>query len=157
MKKCKHCQTEIDAKAKICPNCHKKQGKPILLIIILVIIGIALVSSIAGGKSSSNDNATGKTTTDEKISLLDGHKGHAESDYSYQITGKLKNNTDRDYSYVQVEFYVYDSNGNMLDTCIGNNSGLEANSTWNFTARCFFGNGDTNKVASYKLKEITQW
>ena len=89
--------------------------------------------------------------------MLDGHKGHAESDYSYQITGKLKNNTDRDYSYVQVEFYVNDSNGNMLDTCIGNNSGLEANSTWNFTASYFFGNGDTNKVASYKLKEITQW
>ena len=23
-KKCKHCQTEIPKKAKVCPNCHKK-------------------------------------------------------------------------------------------------------------------------------------
>lgn len=25
-KLCKYCQTEIPAKAKICPNCRKKQG-----------------------------------------------------------------------------------------------------------------------------------
>ena len=27
MKKCKYCQSEIDRKAKICPNCRKKQEK----------------------------------------------------------------------------------------------------------------------------------
>ena len=26
MKKCKYCQTEIDKKAKVCPNCKKKQS-----------------------------------------------------------------------------------------------------------------------------------
>ena len=25
-KVCKYCKSEIDAKAKICPNCRKKQG-----------------------------------------------------------------------------------------------------------------------------------
>ena len=25
-KVCKHCQSEIPAKAKVCPNCRKKQG-----------------------------------------------------------------------------------------------------------------------------------
>ena len=157
MKKCKHCQTEIDVKAKICPNCRKKQGMPIWLIIILVVIAIALFGSIAGGESSSNEKPTGETTNTEKISLLDGYAGSVDSEYSYEITGTLKNNTNRDYSYVQIEFYVYDSAGNMLDTCLGNNSGLEANGTWNFTASCFFSNGDSYKVASYKLKEITQW
>ena len=157
MKKCKHCQTEIETKAKICPNCRKKQGMPIWLIVVLIIIGIALVSSIAGGQSSSSDNPAGTTNNTEKISLLDGYTGSVESEYSYEITGTLKNNTDKDYSYVQIEFYVYDSAGNMLDTCLGNNSGLEANGTWKFTASCFFSNGDSNKVATYKLKEITQW
>lgn len=157
MKKCKHCQTEIDSKAKICPSCRKKQGMPLWLIIILVIIGIGLVGSLAGGESNSTDTPSGTTTNTEKISLLDGYTGSAESDYSYKITGTLKNNTDRSYSYVQVEFYVYDSAGNMLDTCLGNNSGLEANGSWKFTASCFFSNGDSHKVASYKLKEITQW
>ena len=158
MKKCKHCQTEIDANAKICPNCRKKQGMPIWLIIILVIIGIGVISSIGSENSSSNnDNPSGVTNNTEKISLLDDYIGRVESEYSYEISGTLKNNTSTNYSYVQIEFYVYDEDGNMLDTCLGNNSGLEANGTWKFTASCFFTNGGSNKVASYKLKEITQW
>lgn len=56
MKKCKYCQSDIDAKAKICPNCHKKQGNffqkhPVLTVfLVLIVIGI-----IAGGNDESND------------------------------------------------------------------------------------------------------
>lgn len=157
MKKCKHCQSEIDVKAKICPNCRKKQGMPIWVIIILVIVGIGFVGSTVGGESSSSDKPTGTTDNTEEISLLDGYTGHVDNEYSYEITGTLKNNTSKDYSYVAVEFYVYDTEGNMLDTCLANNSGLEANGTWNFTATCFFADGDSNKVSSYKLKDITKW
>ena len=157
MKKCKHCQSEIDSKAKICPNCRKKQVMPKWLIIVLVIVGIALVGGIAGGGSDSEDKPAGSTSNSEKISLLDGHIGKVESEYSYEITGTLQNNTDKDFSYVQVEFYAYDSDGNILDTCIANNSGMEANGKWKFTASCFFFNADASSVSSYKLKEITQW
>lgn len=157
MKKCKHCQSEIDDKAKICPHCRKKQGMPIWLIIILVIVGIGFIGSMGDGESSSNDKPAGTTDNTEKISLLDGHAGRVDDEYSYEITGTLKNNTSKEYSYVEVEFYVYDKDGNMLDTCLANNSGFEANGTWNFTASCFFSNGDSNKVDSYKLKEITEW
>lgn len=43
MKKCKSCQSEIDNKAKICPQCRTKQGNwvqrhPILTVIIVLII-----------------------------------------------------------------------------------------------------------------------
>ena len=157
MKKCKHCQTEIDSKAKICPNCRKKQGMPIWLIVILVFVGIGIISGIVGGESSSGDKPSGQTATKEKISLLDGHSGKVASEYSYEITGTLKNNTDKDYNYVQVEFYTYDSEDNLLDTCLANNSGMEADGSWKFTASCFFGDSNANDVVSYKLKEITQW
>ena len=40
-KKCKYCQSEIDKKAKICPNCRKKQGMPKWLIAIIVVVVIA--------------------------------------------------------------------------------------------------------------------
>lgn len=158
MKKCKYCQTEIEKKAKICPHCRKKQGMPKWIIVLLVVIGLVAISSINEGDSSTKEEQkTGTTNSAEKISLLNGHSGSVESSYSYQINGTLKNNTDKNYSYVQVEFYVYDIDGNLLDTCIGNNSGLEANGNWKFTASCFFSNADANKVSSYKLKEITQW
>lgn len=156
MKKCKYCQTEIDSKAKVCPNCKKKQGIPKWVIIVLVIIGITIVSS-SGGGSDTKDKPTGSTTKTEKISLLEGHSGKVESQYSYEISGTLQNNTDKDFSYVQVEFYTYDSEGNLLDTCLGNNSGMEAKGKWKFTASCFFSNGDASNVSSYKLKEISQW
>jgi len=156
MKKCKHCQTEIDDKAKICPNCRKKQGMPVWLIIIIVIIAISIFSSLGSDNtSSSEENKTGTTT--ETLTLLDGHTGNVDGNYTYEITVTVQNNTNNEYSYVSIEFYAYDSAGNMLDTCSGYNSGLEPNGKWKFTATCYLSNGDARKVSSYKLKEITKW
>lgn len=52
LKKCKHCQTDIPKKAKICPNCKKKQGGKTKWI----IIGVIVVLLIGAGSSSSNDS-----------------------------------------------------------------------------------------------------
>lgn len=156
MKKCKYCQSDIDPKAKICPNCKKKQGMPKWAIILIVIVVIGVLGSALGG-SGSEANEKNPTSTAEALTLLDGHSGYVDSKYSYKITGTIKNNKDKEYSYVQVEFYTYDNAGNLLDTCLANNSGLGANETWKFEASCFFGNGNASDVASYKLKEITKW
>lgn len=153
---CKKCKSEIDNGAKICPNCRKKQGMPIWLIVILVIVGISMISSLSSEESNSNNEKAGTTKVDS-ISLLDGHTGVASNEYSYDINGILQNNTNNEYSYVSVEFYVYDSQGNLLDTCDDYSNGLEPNAKWNFTASCFFENDDSNKVSSYKLKEISKW
>lgn len=59
-KLCKHCQTEIPKKAKICPNCRKKQsGK--LKWIIIAIIALILIGSMAGG-SDDEKTDVGETT-----------------------------------------------------------------------------------------------
>lgn len=155
MKNCKYCQTEIDAKAKICPNCRKKQGMPKWLIIVLIILGISFLASLAGGAGDSEDKPSG--STQESITLLDGHSGEAKNEYSYEITGTLQNNTNNEYTYISVEFYTYDKDGNLLDTCYANNSGLEAKGKWKFTASCFFTDYNANTVKSYKLKDITKW
>ena len=64
MKKCKSCQTNIDDKAKKCPNCKTDQRNwfvrhkiltSILAVIVLVIIGSAL--------GSSKDSKNGSTAT----------------------------------------------------------------------------------------------
>ena len=157
MKKCKHCQSKIDAKAKICPNCRKKQGMPKWLIAIIVIIGIVVLGSAMGGESSESTGSSEKTSTSKKETLVleDGHTGAAdEYGFAYYIEGYIKNNSDKDYSYVQVEFTAYDADGNTLDSCIDNNSGLEANGRWKFKAMCV---SDADKIASYKLKKITKY
>lgn len=62
MKKCKSCQSEIDDKAKKCPKCQADQRnwfiKHKILTGILVIILIAVISSMGGNKQSTTSVST---------------------------------------------------------------------------------------------------
>lgn len=62
MKKCKYCKTEIDKKAKVCPQCGKKQSSPVkalLAIIVVVIVAIVAIASIGGGDEQGAAKNTG--------------------------------------------------------------------------------------------------
>ena len=104
MKKCKHCQTEIDSQAKICPNCRKKQGMSLWVIIAIILVVIVIISSL-GGNESDNSEEKVKTTRNETLTLEEGYKGSLDEYGSfYYIEGYIKNNTDKEYDYVSVEF-----------------------------------------------------
>jgi hypothetical protein len=60
-KKCKHCQSDIPKKAKVCPVCRKKQGGKLKWIII-IIIALFIIGSI-GGKNSNSDSSKSDTST----------------------------------------------------------------------------------------------
>lgn len=63
---CKHCKSEIPAGAKICPNCRKKQGGKLKWIIIIVI-ALAIIGAMAGGKDSgSSENDANTSNVDNK-------------------------------------------------------------------------------------------
>lgn len=72
IKKCKHCQSDIPKKAKVCPNCRKKQGRPVLGITIAVIGLFILIGAVAGSeeegpeKVASNTNSTVESSVAEK-------------------------------------------------------------------------------------------
>ena len=122
-KVCKHCQTEIPKKAKVCPNCRKKQGGILKWIIIAVLV-IAVISSVAGGddekesgQSSSNQNQETEVKQEEQatieymscsvgemMDLLEGNALKAESTYQdkyVEITGRLSN-IDSDGKYISI-------------------------------------------------------
>ena len=42
-----------------------------------------VISSVFGGESKTSENKPTGTTTPEEISLLEGHGGRMDSDYSY--------------------------------------------------------------------------
>ncbi|MBR2678195.1 MAG: zinc ribbon domain-containing protein [Bacilli bacterium] len=154
-KKCKKCQEEINKKAKKCPKCGSKQGMPTWLIVVIVIIVISIIASTGESSSSSpskkKEGGSAKDTN-EKFTLLEHQKSDESNQYFMYIEGKIKNNRDRDMSYVQVTFTTYDAEGNTLGTCLDNNSGLQANGTWKFKAICSEG---VDKIDHYELKEIT--
>lgn len=62
-KVCKHCQSEIPKKAKICPVCKKKQGLPKWAIVLIVILVLGAIGSASGGNSDNSE-----TTTNSKSS-----------------------------------------------------------------------------------------
>lgn len=67
-KKCKYCQIDIPKKAKICPNCKKKQGSSAGW--ILIAVGLMIVIGVLGGGSSdaqqAGDNTLQKAEVEEK-------------------------------------------------------------------------------------------
>ena len=87
-----------------------------------------------------------------KFTLKAGHKGYFDG-FSYYIEGELVNNKSRKYSYVQIEFNLYDSNGVQLGSAIANINNLEANGTWKFKAIDLCGNSES--IKSYKVVDVT--
>lgn len=60
---CKHCKSEIPAKAKVCPQCRKRQGGMLKWIIILIVV-LVIIGAIAGGK----DNKPQKVESSQDVS-----------------------------------------------------------------------------------------
>lgn len=67
-KTCKYCQSEIPKKARICPNCRKKQGG-IGKWVVIVIVFLVLVSAMFGGGGETPPvTKTGEVDTSKEIS-----------------------------------------------------------------------------------------
>ncbi|MDF2588587.1 MAG: Telomeric repeat-binding factor 2 [Anaerocolumna sp.] len=92
-KKCKHCKTEIDKKAKVCPHCLRKQGGVLKFIIIaFVFIGVigALASREDEPKLVSNTNNSGEqSTTDTDNSTTDKSTTDTETKEEEKTTFNL--------------------------------------------------------------------
>lgn len=112
---CKYCQSEIPVKAKVCPNCRKKQkGKRGLIAIIVVVVFFLLfLSSIGSGENKDeNPQKVGQVeTTESDESDKTNNVFHAgdviETDdfrITYLSTGEYK--TDNEWSKPK-DGYVY--------------------------------------------------
>ena len=138
-----------------------KKKMPIWLIVIIVILVIGVIGALAGGdegNKTADDNSkekkkTVETTEKKELTLEDGWEGSLD-EYGafYYINGYIKNDTGKDYDYVQIEFTSYDADGNTLGTCNDYQSGLENGGRWSFKASCI---DSPNKIAKVELKEIT--
>lgn len=135
---------------------EEKEKKPIYKKVWFWILVVVILGVIIGATGSNNTNTTSASgeipaiQTQEKFSLVDSNGDY--DGFAYYITGTIKNNTNKQYSYVQVTFNLYDADGAQIGTALANINNLEANGTWKFKAI-----GTTEKPASYKLAEITGW
>ncbi len=150
-KKCKYCQSEIDKKATICPVCRKELNNNVgagCMSVIIVIIGIIMI--FYGLSPDDNLNSTNNEV--EKFSLSSDTAGYNEGTAFY-IVGGVRNNLDKQYSYVQVTFNLYNKDGAQVGTAMDNINNLEPNGIWKFKAMGIVG----EEVDTYKLTDITGW
>ena len=149
MVKCKECGKEVSSKVRQCPHCGVSLKMSKLKIFLLVIIGL----SVLGILTSKNDTTGISNTNSVELELQDGWKIKTEAYGVKYVVGKIKNNTSKTYSYVQVNFNTYDKEGVMLGSVLANTNNLEAHGTWKFKAHIY----PTKGVVSTKFKGITSY
>ncbi len=170
MKKCKFCMTEIDDKAKVCPQCGRKQpskAKKIVLIVLLALCAIIVIAAIAGGGSKDKPASAARTVetqapeNTDPVAKLSYNKletatepTEGRTNYGSQcINGAIKNTSGKQLSYVGVTFALYDQDGNQIGTAIDNINDLTPDSTWKYTAMTL----DTEQFASFELTSVDAW
>lgn len=145
----------------------------IIFCIIIITVGITACSS----STTSYDDYSGSYNNYDNYGDSDSYDYNSDNDdYSYDnydtndnlelvggventkgiveygwltISGKVKNNSSMNYSYVEITFSVYDTENNKIGTCMDNISGLSAGETWSFKA---IGEGVNN--CTYYLDNI---
>lgn len=79
IKKCKYCQSEIPAEAKICPNCNNKQGAKTWQIILIVVVGLLWWGIIFNVLfSGSDETGEQKNTLNENNTTIHENTGNSK-------------------------------------------------------------------------------
>ncbi len=123
MKKCKYCQSEIDKKAKICPNCKKKQSHKLKWILLCLFILIIIIALSSGNDDqnfkkeySQNESVTYKNVK-YSITNVEKTKGsneyfQAKDGYEYvKVNIKIENNSDQKISFNALNFQMVNEDG----------------------------------------------
>ena len=74
--------------------------------------------------------------------------------YSATITGILTNNTEKEYHYLQIEYTLYDTDGNQIGTAFANINNLQAGASWKFDAMTL---KSPEEIGRYERGGITAW
>ena len=149
------------------------------VIVVVLILGIAgSAGSTSGGNASSaassaaasvpagNDNTAPSVANTEPEDTvpdepkptpvpdlaLQGEVTATEDAFAVYYEGVVVNNKDRDLSYAQITFTLYDADGNQIGTALDNINNLKAGGTWKFKAMALC---DKDEVADWELTEIT--
>ena len=139
----------------------KSIGKIVLGVIVVLVIAGA-VGSMGGNltDSSANDSAKPAETTQQAEEQKEPQEPYtiadeaedASNQFAYKITGTLTNNTDKEKSYIQIEYVLYDADGNQVGTALANTNHLKAGGSWKFEA---LGTVSPDQVASWERSDVS--
>lgn len=127
------------------------QMKKVLSIVLVIFMLVGLSGCF--GSSNDYDSNSSKYELVEQVRMTSEYDSYLG--YSVTITGKLKNTSNKSFSYCSVTFAIYDENGNQIETAMDSINYLQAGSIWSFTAEMF----TWTKVypKSCKLVSVSAW
>jgi len=141
-KECISCFSEIDARAKRCPNCRSLQTKYSNLENNPIIIGILAVFIIMIFGYLSYEIVFARTLEDEAIKelVIDVREISTKSqgnDLYVACLGSIENNSDFKFKDVKLEVSFFSQNGEVVDTFSGKDKEITivANDVTNFRVR----------------------
>lgn len=135
-KLCKHCRSEMDVRASVCPSCRRKQDHPLLTVLLIaaaVFIGlpfcVGFVKGFTGSTKKSSQvsevsrsdtvtpssEQTQKTVVYNKNGIVIYYTGIEELSSRYELKFLIENNTDTEYCVQERNFSV---NGYMVSGSI---------------------------------------
>lgn len=143
-----------------------KEGKKPISKIILGVIVVLVVAGVVGSMGgNSSDSSTGDAAKPaEQTQQVEEQKEQQEpytiadeaedtsNQFAYKITGTLTNNTDKEKSYIQIEYVLYDADGNQVGTALANTNHLKAGGSWKFEA---LGTVSPDQVASWERSDVS--
>ena len=148
---------------------HQKTGKSLStglrIVCILVLFGIGTVNlpqtettsfgttEIANNTSASESATQAQAEPAQKKGLVVEDFRLEMGEYGVgKIVGTLKNNTKKQYAYVQVEFNLYDGSGAQVGSTIANVNNLEPGGAWAFEAGVL-----ESRATQAKLKGVSSF
>lgn len=127
--------------------------KHIILIIIGVIVLLIGMSSLFSDTAKDKNKSNVKQQKKEKYEIVEQPHIVEEGNQYFKtryIVGTLKNNSQKETSYVQIVFNLYDKDGNVIGSAMTNINHIEKDGTWKFKAII-----TTQNFSSFKLKSIS--
>ena len=107
-KTCKYCQSEIAKKAKVCPNCRKKQGgigKWIVIGIIVFLLFGAMGSSGESGSEDTNSQTAVKTGEVTESDVTDNTKEeNSDSNETEEVENEFTVGDVVETEYLKISF-----------------------------------------------------
>lgn len=121
--------------------------KKTLFFIFCIIIVATLFGAFFGKNKSDLINKT-ENTNFNNFEISNIKECRVEGGFK-AICASVKNNSNKDYKFVQVKIKLFDNNNNIIHNTATSASDLEKGQSWNFSVAVL-----NEKASSFQIKDI---
>jgi hypothetical protein len=140
--------SKMDTDKTIKKPIYKKWYLWLIVFIVIAASGLEIDNTTSTDNNVNQPIPTAVEPAESKSNLELLESNVLTNESGTMIVGKIKNNTDKKYNYVQVDISLFDDSGREEGYTSANTDNLESGGTWNFEATVL------EYMETYKVKDI---